>query len=55
MAGICSWPLGWAPVGCAPLGVAGRSAGDDPMAARSGDPGVVAEIIWLGDAAPGTW
>lgn len=41
--------------GVAGPGATGRSPGEDPIVGRSGEPGLVAEMIWLGLAAPGTW
>ena len=40
--------------GVAGPGVTCRSPGEDPIVGRSGEPGLVAEMIWLGLAAPGT-
>jgi len=37
--------------GPAPMG---RSPGEDAIVGRSGEPGLVADRIWLGLAAPGT-
>ncbi len=40
--------------GVAGPAVTGRSPGEEPSVGRRGEPGLVAEMIWLGLAAPGT-